>query len=463
MPATARLRATLSAYRYSSPTQSLMERVCLVRMWNALAERLPRNIAPNLLTMLGFAAALAAWAIITVHSPDLSGQTPVAWYPLIAFLLFIYQTMDGCDGPQARRLKCGSALGELTDHGVDAVVTTIDILVIVEVLGYSLADSGVLLAILGGHLAFLLSNMSLLHLGRQQFQELDCQEAQITIQLLLVASWLYYDVLGAEARGLPTDIGRTPVPLPGFLATLAGYVPGGAAHQVAVATADSYASFELRWLFVIAGGVGSAGGNTVTILSRILRKYYGGGGGGDASSSASVNDGAKQQQPPPRNANAGGQLDGEEEELVGPGLMLRQVVVGLVWCAAVTVSWSLVRDHAAGAGASLWPLWAAMATFGYGSLALNSLVIRVTKKKLPPLARTPALLIVAGWCALAYAVPRMGIAEESHRQFALRCALALPAAAAAIHQVDYAVRVASEVAEGLGVPFWTVPKPKAPP
>jgi len=35
--------------------------------------------------------------------------------------LFIYQTLDAIDGKQARRIHCSSALGELFDHGCDAL------------------------------------------------------------------------------------------------------------------------------------------------------------------------------------------------------------------------------------------------------------------------------------------------------------------------------------------------------
>lgn len=37
--------------------------------------------------------------------------------------LFIYQSLDAIDGKQARRTNSSSALGELFDHGCDAVST----------------------------------------------------------------------------------------------------------------------------------------------------------------------------------------------------------------------------------------------------------------------------------------------------------------------------------------------------
>jgi len=40
---------------------------------------------------------------------------------LCAVGLFIYQTLDAIDGKQARRIQCSSPLGELFDHGCDAL------------------------------------------------------------------------------------------------------------------------------------------------------------------------------------------------------------------------------------------------------------------------------------------------------------------------------------------------------
>ena len=42
---------------------------------------------------------------------------------LFAVGLFIYQTLDACDGKQARRTQSSSPLGELFDHGCDSLST----------------------------------------------------------------------------------------------------------------------------------------------------------------------------------------------------------------------------------------------------------------------------------------------------------------------------------------------------
>lgn len=58
----------------------------------------------------------------------LNNISPYAQAPSWAFImsavgLFIYQSLDAIDGKQARRTNSSSPLGELFDHGCDAVST----------------------------------------------------------------------------------------------------------------------------------------------------------------------------------------------------------------------------------------------------------------------------------------------------------------------------------------------------
>ena len=50
-------------------------------------------------------------------------QVPMYAYVLCAVGVFVYQTLDAIDGKQARRTGSNSPLGELFDHGCDAVST----------------------------------------------------------------------------------------------------------------------------------------------------------------------------------------------------------------------------------------------------------------------------------------------------------------------------------------------------
>lgn len=48
-------------------------------------------------------------------------QTPSWVYWGLGIGIFVYQTLDAIDGKQARRTNSSSPLGELFDHGCDAV------------------------------------------------------------------------------------------------------------------------------------------------------------------------------------------------------------------------------------------------------------------------------------------------------------------------------------------------------
>ena len=109
--------AQVRSYKYTSPDDTLLESLILNRFW-AFAVRafVPEWIAPNLLTFVGFLHALAAYALLLAHSPALDGSAPPWVYVACAACLFVYQTMDGMDGKQARRIGAGGPLGEVVDH-----------------------------------------------------------------------------------------------------------------------------------------------------------------------------------------------------------------------------------------------------------------------------------------------------------------------------------------------------------
>ena len=169
------LKDALREYQYVSPPRSLLEQLYLCRFWDRVADTYPVWLAPNAVTFFGYTCSLAALALTLVYSPAADGSAPAWYYPTCALLLWVYQTADGSDGPQARRLRCGSALGELFDHGVDAVVTSLVWYVCMECIGLSLSFPLVPLLLASTHMAFYFSNITLLHSGKQHFNMIDAQ------------------------------------------------------------------------------------------------------------------------------------------------------------------------------------------------------------------------------------------------------------------------------------------------
>jgi phosphatidylglycerophosphate synthase len=62
-----------------------------------------------------------AYALLAYFTPGLTGSPPPWAFYLAAVLMFFYQTLDAIDGKQARRTGSNSPLGQLFDHGCDAI------------------------------------------------------------------------------------------------------------------------------------------------------------------------------------------------------------------------------------------------------------------------------------------------------------------------------------------------------
>lgn len=184
--------AHVRSYKYTSPEDSLFESLILHRFW-AFAVRafIPEWVAPNLMTFVGFLHALAAYALLLAYSPALDGSAPAWVYVACAACLFVYQTMDGMDGKQARRVGAGSPLGEVVDHGADAIASCVYGVFLVDVFGIgwdfkhapSLGRWPAVFLITYSRAAFALDSVAAAFTGRLPVARLDAQELQVVIQL----------------------------------------------------------------------------------------------------------------------------------------------------------------------------------------------------------------------------------------------------------------------------------------
>ncbi|KAL1928211.1 hypothetical protein VTP01DRAFT_3127 [Rhizomucor pusillus] len=117
----------LHRYKYGGVDKSLTSRYILTPFWNNLVKIFPLWIAPNVITLLGLCCVFANVATLFYYAPDL-GPCPNWVYLTFAAGLFAYQSLDAIDGKQARRTGMSGPLGELFDHGCDALNTTLGVL-----------------------------------------------------------------------------------------------------------------------------------------------------------------------------------------------------------------------------------------------------------------------------------------------------------------------------------------------
>ncbi|KAI1801708.1 Choline/ethanolaminephosphotransferase [Daldinia bambusicola] len=120
----------LKTYKYSGVDHSLTSKYILKPFYNnAVIKCFPMSMAPNLITLTGFMFIVANFFTLLWYNPTLDQDCPSWVYYSWAVGLFLYQTFDAVDGAQARRTRQSGPLGELFDHGVDALNTSLECLI----------------------------------------------------------------------------------------------------------------------------------------------------------------------------------------------------------------------------------------------------------------------------------------------------------------------------------------------
>ncbi|XP_044489780.1 choline/ethanolaminephosphotransferase 1 [Mangifera indica] len=113
--------AALHRYKYSGIDNSYLAKYVLQPFWSRFVKIFPLWMPPNMITLTGFMFLLTSALLGYIYSPHLDSAPP-RWVNFAhGLLLFLYQTFDAVDGKQARRTNSSSPLGELFDHGCDAL------------------------------------------------------------------------------------------------------------------------------------------------------------------------------------------------------------------------------------------------------------------------------------------------------------------------------------------------------
>jgi len=116
----ARALAGLKAYKYKSAGTTWLDDAH-VPMWDYIVARLPATLAPNTITLFGTLWLVAAYLVNAYYLPDFTGPAPRWIFVLSAVSVVVYINLDCIDGKQARRTGSSSPLGQLFDHGCDAL------------------------------------------------------------------------------------------------------------------------------------------------------------------------------------------------------------------------------------------------------------------------------------------------------------------------------------------------------
>lgn len=180
----------LGEHRYSSSGSTFLDPI-MQRFWNWFVIKLPLWWAPNCMTLIGLASNIITALILVYYSPDAKQEIP-SWALLFCALgLFIYQTLDACDGKQARRTNSSSPLGELFDHGCDAVSTIFVSLSVCLSTQLGTNINTMLLLCVFATALFYMAHWQTYVSGTLKFGRFDVTEAQFTIIAILIISAIF--------------------------------------------------------------------------------------------------------------------------------------------------------------------------------------------------------------------------------------------------------------------------------
>ncbi|KAH8825664.1 choline ethanolaminephosphotransferase [Flagelloscypha sp. PMI_526] len=115
----------------STVRRSILSKYVLNPFWTWFVTLWPATVAPNTITMSGLGLVLVNFATMIYYNPlyltEKEGAEIPSWvYLTWAAGLFWYQAFDAIDGKQARRTGMAGPLGEMFDHGCDALNTTLE-------------------------------------------------------------------------------------------------------------------------------------------------------------------------------------------------------------------------------------------------------------------------------------------------------------------------------------------------
>eukprot|EP01083_Nonionella_stella_P288078 980499_1 len=117
-------RQALHDYKYQSTMKGWLDLNVMDPFWERLVLWFPLSVAPNAITFVGGIQYILSTFVLSTHCPDFETSVETWLYYMLGVSLFVYQTMDAIDGKQARRTKQSSPLGQLFDHGIDALLCT---------------------------------------------------------------------------------------------------------------------------------------------------------------------------------------------------------------------------------------------------------------------------------------------------------------------------------------------------
>lgn len=160
--------------------------------WEWVVTWFPNWLAPNLITVIGLVCMLGSYLIMLPFDHTFTRPIPAYILFISAFLQFMYQTLDACDGKQARKIKQSSPLGMLLDHGCDSMSSMLIVLNISQGLSIGLTAYSIAM-IIGAQAVFFLATWEEYHTHfcRTQIGSWGVTECQLMVMGLCIATAIF--------------------------------------------------------------------------------------------------------------------------------------------------------------------------------------------------------------------------------------------------------------------------------
>lgn len=184
----------LDEHKYSSGGSTLLDPI-FQPFWRWLVEQMPLWLAPNLITIIGLGINVLSCTILYLFSPN-GDAYPPWWANLLCSIgLFVYQSLDAIDGKQARRTNSSTPLGELFDHGCDAVSTVFVIIGLAVSLRLGVSPWFMFVTVFIAMCAFYIAHWQTYVTGTLKFGKIDVTEAQLCTYVIFAVSGFLGDSL----------------------------------------------------------------------------------------------------------------------------------------------------------------------------------------------------------------------------------------------------------------------------
>uniref|UniRef100_A0A1E1XQ98 diacylglycerol cholinephosphotransferase n=1 Tax=Amblyomma sculptum TaxID=1581419 RepID=A0A1E1XQ98_AMBSC len=180
----------LSEHKYSCSGASFADPF-MQPFWNWVTSKCPLWLAPNLMTLSGLFVNIATSLVLVWYSPTATQEVPRWAFVLCALGLFVYQTLDACDGKQARRTGTNSPLGELFDHGCDSISTVFVALAVCIAVKLGSYPAWMFFQCFVAIALFYCAHWQTYVSGTLRFGKFDVTEAQFAVMLIHLVSALF--------------------------------------------------------------------------------------------------------------------------------------------------------------------------------------------------------------------------------------------------------------------------------